>query len=149
MAEYTYKDVIIDPEDPRIEIGAEYYFGDTPNKVLSAANCGIQFGTLRDVKKDESSPFWIENRVISWAVLIRKKEPEKRYVSFDLSKPEVRDKLRGKWIKNMGDESQISGFHKINNEFWAACITSGFITDEMLMKNWVFPLKSKRFWPAW
>ena len=24
---YSYKDVIIDPEDPRVEIGAEYYYG--------------------------------------------------------------------------------------------------------------------------
>ena len=28
MARYTYEDVIIDPNDPRVEIGKEYFFGD-------------------------------------------------------------------------------------------------------------------------
>ena len=38
MSEYTYKDVIIDPEDPRVEIGKEYYFGDFPKEALEYAN---------------------------------------------------------------------------------------------------------------
>lgn len=143
MTEYTYKDVIIDPEDPRVEIGAEYYFGDYPNKLLSAANCGIQFGTLRDVKKDESSPFWIENRVISWAVLIRKKNPKKKYVPFDLSKPEVRDKLRGKWIckNNCRFETIITCFKQedegaegIDSIYWTAYGQSSLD----LLENWTF-----------
>lgn len=38
MAErYTYRDVIIDPDDPRVEIGAEYYFSDFPVDCLRFA----------------------------------------------------------------------------------------------------------------
>ena len=35
MAEYTYKDVIIDPDDPRVEIGEKYFFFDYPQYFIS------------------------------------------------------------------------------------------------------------------
>ena len=39
MAEYTYEDIIMDPEDPRLEgaIGKESYFSDYPKKLLNSA----------------------------------------------------------------------------------------------------------------
>lgn len=42
---YSYKDVIIDPEDPRVEVGAEYYFEDMPKSVIS--NAQEEVGALR------------------------------------------------------------------------------------------------------
>lgn len=75
--EYTYADVIIDPEDPRVEIGKEYYFGNNPSCLLrSISQLSASEGTL--VMKDsaiesQSSPFMSSEN--EWFVcLIRKKE---------------------------------------------------------------------------
>lgn len=38
MAKYTYKDVIIDPNDPRVEIGKTYYAATSISSTLRAAN---------------------------------------------------------------------------------------------------------------
>lgn len=51
MNEYTYKDVIIDPEDPRVEIGAYYYYGVNAVSALERANEG----------KNEKKLTWIYN----------------------------------------------------------------------------------------
>ena len=66
------------------------------------------------------------------------KEKEKKYVPFDLSNPEVRKGLRGKWIKADGDEAQISGFHKLGGKEWMASITTGYVTNTTLLKRWTF-----------
>ena len=102
MAEYTYADVIIDPEDPRVEIGKEYYFGNNPGCLLrSISQLSASEGTL--VMKDsaieaQSSPFMSSEG--EWFVcIIRKKEPEKKYVPFDLSLEEDRARLRGAWVR--------------------------------------------------
>lgn len=101
MAEYTYSDVIIDPDDPRVELGKEYYFGNNPGCLLrSISQLSASEGTL--VMKDsaieaQSSPFMSSEG--EWFVcIIRKKEPEKKYVPFDLSKEEDRAKLRGEYL---------------------------------------------------
>ena len=108
MAEYTYKDVIIDPEDPRVEIGKEYYFGDNPGEVLKWANSNHETHRLRMILK-ENYPFSFEG--LHFPCIIRKKEPEKKYVPFDLSFEEDRAKLRGAWVRIKGSqlEHQIVG----------------------------------------
>lgn len=114
MAEYTYKDVIIDPEDPRVEIGAKYYRSDFPKRVLHIANNdGDYIGTLEEIDTESpETPFVVrtESDISPWACIIRKKEL--KYVPFDLSKEEDRAKLRGAWIKYQfapGYEYQITG----------------------------------------
>lgn len=106
MPEYTYTDVIIDPDDPRLEIGGSYYRADYPKEVLYRANeDSIHIGTLECIEReDPMTPFVIKEGSIltNWACLIRKKVPEKRYIPFDLSKPEVRDNLRNRWIREKG-----------------------------------------------
>lgn len=78
MAEYTYKDVIIDPEDPRVEIGMKYYRADFPKRVLNIANNDEDyFGTLESVDTESLEvPFVVKtgSAYSSWACLIRKKE---------------------------------------------------------------------------
>ena len=103
MSEYTYKDVIIDPDDPRVEIGKEYYFGNNPGCLLrSISQLSASEGTL--VMKDsaieaQSSPFMSSEG--EWFVcIIRKKEPEKKYVPFDFDDFTVRRDLMGKTIIN-------------------------------------------------
>lgn len=102
MAEYTYKDVITDPEDPRVEIGKAYYYHDIPIDTLKEANGDSDTGILTDVIRDsDKPPFQMEEEgvITPWACIIRKKEPEKKYVPFDLSKEEDRVKLRGAWVR--------------------------------------------------
>lgn len=103
MAEYTYKDVIIDPEDPRVEIGKEYYWGESPRKTIDRANnkgCALPL-FLVDRDEEYTFPFYFCQGGLEGGshFLILKKEPEKQYVPFDLSNEEDRAKLRGAWIK--------------------------------------------------
>ena len=99
MAEYTYADVIINPADPRVEFGKEYYFGDFPKEALEYANKNGRGALLEDIDLISDFPFLMENFDESASCIIRKKEPEKKYVPFDLSNEEDRAKLRGAWIK--------------------------------------------------
>lgn len=116
MAEYTYKDVIIDPEDPRVEVGKEYYSGDNPRVVINKANEGKTSSILASIytEKDNYHPFYFgRNTLDFYPCIIRKKDPEKKWVPFDLSKEEDRKKLRGAWVrhKNSGREYVITGLY--------------------------------------
>ena len=99
MAEYTYADVIIDPNDPRVEIGKEYYFAYTARACVNAANSDDRtyVNRLSQVKKNDDYLF-IDKKGTKSACIIRKKEPEKRYVPFDFSDASVREQLWGKRI---------------------------------------------------
>lgn len=77
MAEYTYKDVIIDPEDPRVEVGSEYYVSDSPKDVLCHANNDIYAGTLKGIDAENPIASFIVccgQHTDTWTCLIRKKE---------------------------------------------------------------------------
>ena len=57
MAEYTYEDIIMDPEDPRLEgaIGKECYFSDYPREALKhAINNTIKY-RLKSINKEETN----------------------------------------------------------------------------------------------
>lgn len=74
MAKYTYSDVIVSPDDPRVKVGDEYYFGDNVGELLHGARTGWRTGVLRDVCKatDDYSPFY--NGSSGFSCIIRKKE---------------------------------------------------------------------------
>ena len=72
MGEYTFKDVIIDPNDPRVEIGAEYYFSDSPKECLWRANGGMTAYKLEKVVY-ENRPFVGDD--MYYICILRKKEP--------------------------------------------------------------------------
>lgn len=76
MAEYTYEDVIINPKDPRVEIGAEYWFCDCPNDTVKRLNNAkaAKNGHLSSVESNNERPFYDEDRRC-WLCIIRKKEP--------------------------------------------------------------------------
>lgn len=122
MVEYTYKDVIIDPSDPRVEIGKEYYAATSISSALRAANVGNEslLVKLDSVNREPtrtlitSKPFTVSYKHGNGGdtdFIIRKKEPEKKYVPFDLSFEEDRAKLRGAWVRIKGSqlEHQIVG----------------------------------------
>ena len=104
---YTYADVIIDPNDPRVEIGAEYYAATSISGALRAANEKNEglLVELDSVNREPtktlitSKPFTVSYKHGNGGeadFLIRKK-PE--YVPFDLSNEEDRKALMGKTIK--------------------------------------------------
>lgn len=147
MSEYTYKDVIIDPEDPRVEIGKEYYFGDSPKEALEHANKNGRGALLEDIDLVSNFPFLMENFDESAPCIIRKKEPEKKYVPFDLNNPEDRKALMGKTIKANNRpfsrqyvELAISCFELVDegaegvSGYWMA---NGIKEDE-LFHDWTF-----------
>lgn len=135
---YTYKDVIIDPEDPRVEIGAEYCFGDIPQNLVEAANSDHYFW-IRLEKVSASDGFNFKKEGGGWkSCIIRKKEPEKKYVPFDLSKEEDRNFLKGRWIKTDGDEEKITGFERDDDGVWHIKISADYLLSEDMLNLWKF-----------
>lgn len=89
MAEYTYEDIIMDPEDPRLEgaIGKECYFSDYPKKALNNArnNLPKYLSCLTNISKECIFPFVSKNGS-GWTLIIIKKEepkPKPKYIPFE------------------------------------------------------------------
>ena len=84
MAEYTYADIIMDPNDPRLEgaIGKECYLSDFPKIALDVARNNSTVDRLKRIAKEETCPFVNEEEESNWAVIIIKKEEPKKYVPF-------------------------------------------------------------------
>ena len=87
MAEYTYKDIIIDPNDPRLEgaIGKECYFSDYPKKVLDGArnNSSEYLDCLTNIIKEGVCPFVDKKGYGRTLIIIKKEEPKPKYVPFE------------------------------------------------------------------
>ena len=139
---YTYADVIIDPEDPRVEIGKEYYFGNNPTCLLKdISQLSAQEGKL--MLKDsaieaQSSPFMSSGN--KWFVcIVRKKEKEKHYIPFDFTKEEDRAQLRGAWVrdKDSGREYAITGLFLDETPPYVELNDNGFEPD-YLLENYEF-----------
>ena len=87
MAEYTYEDIIMDPEDPRLEgaIGKECYFSEYPKRLLSSArnNSPEYLDCLTDIKKEGACTF-VDKNGSAWTLIIIKKEeePKPKYMPF-------------------------------------------------------------------
>ena len=85
MSEYTYEDIIMDPEDPRLEgaIGKECYFSDCPKIALDYARNNSTVDRLKSINKESACPFVGEHKA-SWAVvIIKKEEPKPKYIPFE------------------------------------------------------------------
>ena len=86
MSEYTFADIIMDPEDPRLEgaIGKQCYFSDYPKKLLESAryNSALYLDYLTNISKEKACPF-VDKNGSSWALIIIKKEEPKKYVPFE------------------------------------------------------------------
>ena len=90
---YTYADVIIDPEDPRVEIGAEYCFGDIPQNLVEAANSNHDFW-VRLEKVSVSDGFNFKKEGGGWkSCIIRKKEYTENDIITDVSDPRLKDAI--------------------------------------------------------
>ena len=123
---YTYEDIIIDPNDKRLEgaVGKEVYLETSAIDVLKQANGEDGPNILMAIHKDEVYPF--QGIKFRYPFAILKKEPKVKYVPFDLSKEEDRAFLRGKWVKkkDTGNEHQLIHFTHIDN-LWRALANTG------------------------
>lgn len=87
MDEYTFKDLIIDPETSGLEnlIGKEVYFDDVPIHCIKWANEDYEVGILKDVRKGNPAPFFVKTssgRRLYYPCIIPKKESKPEYTPF-------------------------------------------------------------------
>ena len=85
MVEYTYEDIIMDPEDPRLEgaIGKECYFSDCPKIALDYARNNSSTDRLKSINKESVAPFVGDDEVNWVMVIIKKEEPKPKYIPFE------------------------------------------------------------------
>lgn len=122
MSNYTLKDVIIDPEDPRLEdaIGKEVYYSDYPNACVRYANDNnrLFIDNLASIHAEDDSPFSVKNCFCT-CIIVKKEEPKPEFVPFDTIEEFVKASIEhnkdhylagtGIWIKketynDAGDE---------------------------------------------
>lgn len=145
MSEYSYNDIIMDPEDPRLEgtIGKQCYFSDYPKNALDYARNNSTVDRLKSINKESACPFVGEHKA-SWAVVIIKKEEPKKYVPFESKEEfieafhyhdnanysETEDILMnyGMWLW-----SEVDGSYKLVTEIWNAGVVIG--DDKMRITN--------------
>ena len=138
MAEYTYEDIIMDPNDPRLEgaIGKECYVSDFPKIALNNARDNLIADRLKRIAKEETCPFVDEEEEDNWAVIILKKEEPKKYVPFKngleffnsylsvesrLEKADYFLSNHGIWLK----DKDIDGVSYIVTEIWRDGVVLG------------------------
>ena len=89
MIEYTRKDIIMDPNDPRLEgaIGKKVYSSSDVNLVLNRANNDEYEMTLTQVEDVDSEPFTVMNtdgtEYDADFIILKKEEPKPKYVPFE------------------------------------------------------------------
>ena len=146
MAEYTYKDIIIDPtsEEAKNAIGKKCYMYDSPTMLLKMANSNDGARTLESI--DESDyPFNDKEFGSEWTcIIVKKEEPKPKYVPFKSKEEfieayhyhdnakysETEDILLnyGMWLWSNED-----GSYKLVTEIWNAGVVIG--DDKMRITN--------------
>lgn len=138
---YTYADIIIDPNDERVKVGEKYFFHNNPMRAIEYANDSDEESFELIKVAGDTCPFiCVEG---ASCCIIKDKENKKKeekdshftYTPFDLSKKEVRNYLRGKWIENRTSDVEcfISVLSLVDGEWYAEGYTS-----EELLENFTF-----------
>lgn len=88
MAEYTYKNIVIDPtsEEAKNFIGKEVYFSNNIRMCLCRANKYTNgfTGILQEIKENEYRPFKVNDDYYQVIIPIKKEQkPESEYVPFE------------------------------------------------------------------
>ena len=144
MAEYTYKNVIIDPtsKDAKTCIGKRVYYSTNPTSCLQYANdhamdcCEV----LKGINPDDIYPFVLEdNTYLCSCIILCLEEPEPEYIPFKSMEEfverymEVKKGVRsdsfednllqcGIWIKEKGQDSDI---YCMVTEMWKEGVSVG------------------------
>ena len=138
MNEYTFADLIINPETPNLEslIGKEVYCNDVPLACLDHANEHRGAGILREVRRESADyPFRVETSeggILGFVCIIPKKEePKLEYVPFE-SKKEFVERYKevmegvefgsfednlfqcGMWLKHADDDPSKSVYRLVS-----------------------------------
>ena len=140
MAEYTYKDIIIDPtsEEAKNCIGKMVYYADNPNRCLNYANNDCFRGILDRMKCGTYAPFFIKgDNETSWVCIIPfEEELNSEYVPFKnvsefmgtyrkieaikLKKENFYLSVRGIWLKYKATDTCL-----VVTEMWGNGLTIG------------------------
>lgn len=89
MLEYTRKDIIMDPNDPRLDgaIGKKVYCSSDINLLLHRANNDKYEMTLTQVEDVDSEPFTVVDMdgdgIDAEFIIIKKEEPKPKYFPFE------------------------------------------------------------------
>ncbi len=86
MAEYTYKDIIIDPtsEEAKNAVGKECYMECSPQGVLFYANNGLGTHCLSEILENSVCPFFSEEKGEGCScIIVKKEEPKPKYIPFE------------------------------------------------------------------
>ena len=110
MAEYTYKDIIIDPtsEEAKNAIGKICYFSDSPRTMLSEIDCKRPVeGILTNI---EDGYFEVDNEGYWDCIIVKKEEPKPKYVPFESTHEFISAYYKANNEIVVNTESMLSGF---------------------------------------
>ena len=137
MAEYTYEDIIMDPEDPRLEgaIGKECYLSDYPKEALdNARNDSMKYRLIR-IDEKEICPFVDHEYEDNWSIVIIKKEeqkPKPEYIPFESVEEFLDEYFLNKEKYTTGILLKLEGIWLREKETGALCMATE-IWDEGLV----------------
>ena len=136
MAEYTYEDIIMDPEDPRLEgvIGKECYFSDYPKKLLDSArnNSSGYLDCLTNIIKEGVCPFVDKKGYGRTLIIIKKEEPKPEYIPFESVEEFLDEYFLNKEKYTTGIILKLEGIWLREKETGALCMATE-IWDEGLV----------------
>ena len=136
MAEYTYEDIIMDPEDPRLEgaIGKECFFSDYPQQLLNGArNNSLEYlDCLTDIRKEGACTFVDKNGSAWTLIIIKKEEPKPEYIPFESVEEFLDEYFLNKEKYTTGILLKLEGIWLREKETGALCMATE-IWDEGLV----------------
>ena len=110
MAEYTYKDIIIDPtsEEAKNAVGKICYFSDSPRTLLSEIDCKRPVeGILTNM---DDGYFEVDNKGYWDCIIVKKEEPKPKYVPFESTHEFISAYYKANNEIVVNTESMLSGF---------------------------------------
>ena len=136
MSEYTYEDIIMDPEDPRLEgaIGKECYFSEYPKRLLNSAknNSPEYLDCLTDIRKEAACTF-VDKNGSGWIlIIIKKEEPKPEYIPFESVEEFLDEYFLNKEKYTTGIILKLEGIWLREKETGALCMATE-IWDEGLV----------------
>lgn len=162
MAEYTYKDIIIDPtsEEAKNAVGEGCYFGSNPKTVLDFANCNEKkfLRVLECIKPEEDNPFY-DYKYGFPCIIVKKEEPyserakkwieqndlkEGDYVKVTRKVNDHEDEWQGLWLDYI-DESvgKTLKVKDIDTYVYTISLENGFYYPYFVLEKTEEPLKPK------
>lgn len=137
MIEYTRKDIIMDPNDPRLEgaIGKKVYCSSDINLTLQRANDNEYEKTLTQVEDVDSEPFTVTDMhgdEFDVDFIIIKKEEEPEYIPFESVEEFLDEYFLNKEKYTTGILLKLEGVWLREKETGALCMATE-IWDEGLV----------------